>query len=324
MNIVIAGCGRMGQGLAITYALAGYPIHLIDIKKRNPKDFNILIEQTKTKLNNTLNILCNINLIKKLYIKKILKNISIIHYSTFYENLNSADIVFECVPEKIKIKKNTLRILSKVTHKKTIIASTTSTILSNDLARFVKFPERFLNAHWLNPPYLIPLIEVSPCNETNKKNIQKIFKSFISIGKVPIKCTPSPGYIVPRIQTLAMNEAARMYEEKIATSEDIDKSIIYGFGLRFAVLGLLEFIDWGGIDTLNNASSYMAKSMKDTRFSSPKIVKNHIKKNNLGMSTKSGFMDWKNINIENYQEEKLKKFVKITELLNIKPKINIK
>ena len=324
MNIVIAGCGRMGQGLAITYALAGYPIHLIDIKKRNPKDFNILIEQTKTKLNNTLNILCNINLIKKLYIKKILKNISIIHYSTFYENLNSADIVFECVPEKIKIKKNTLRILSKVTHKKTIIASTTSTILSNDLARFVKFPERFLNAHWLNPPYLIPLIEVSPCNETNKKNIQKIFKSFISIGKVPIKCTPSPGYIVPRIQTLAMNEAARIYEEQIATSEDIDKSIIYGFGLRFAVLGLLEFIDWGGIDTLNNASSYMAKSMKDTRFSSPKIVKNHIKKNNLGMSTESGFMDWKSINIENYQEEKLKKFVKIIELLNIKPKINIK
>ena len=324
MNIVIAGCGRMGQGLAITYALAGYPIHLIDIKKRNPKDFNILIEQTKTKLNNTLNILCNINLIKKLYIKKILKNISIIHYSTFYENLNSADIVFECVPEKIEIKKNALRILSKVTHKKTIIASTTSTILSNDLAKFVKFPERFLNAHWLNPPYLMPLIEISPCNETNKKNIQKIFKSFISIGKVPIKCTPSPGYIVPRIQTLAMNEAARIYEEQIATSEDIDKSIIYGFGLRFAVLGLLEFIDWGGIDTLNNASSYMAKSMKDTRFSSPKIVKNHIKKNNLGMSTKSGFMDWKNINIENYQEEKLKKFVKITELLNIKPKINIK
>jgi len=324
MNIVIAGCGRMGQGIAITYALAGYPIHLIDIKKRNSKDFNILREQTKTKLNNTLNILCNINLIKKLYIKKILKNISIIHYSTFYENLNSADIVFECVPEKIEIKKNALRILSKVTHKKTIIASTTSTILSNDLAKFVKFPERFLNAHWLNPPYLMPLIEISPCNETNKKNIQKIFKSFISIGKVPIKCNPSPGYIVPRIQTLAMNEAARIYEEQIATSEDIDKSIIYGFGLRFAVLGLLEFIDWGGIDTLNNASSYMAKSMKDTRFSSPKIVKNHIKKNNLGMSTESGFMDWKSINIENYQEEKLKKFVKITELLNIKPKINIK
>ena len=324
MNIVIAGCGRMGQGIAITYALAGYPIHLIDIKKRNPKDFNILIEQTKTKLNNTLNILCNINLIKKLYIKKILKNISIIHYTTFHENKNYSDIIFECVPEKIKIKKDALRILSKVTHKKTIIASTTSTILSNDLAKFVKFPERFLNAHWLNPPYLMPLIEISPCNETNKKNIQKIFKSFISIGKVPIKCAPSPGYIVPRIQTLAMNEAARIYEEQIATSEDIDKSIIYGFGLRFAVLGLLEFIDWGGIDTLNNASSYMAKSMKDTRFSSPKIVKNHIKKNNLGMSTKSGFMDWKNINIENYQEEKLKKFVKITELLNIKPKINIK
>ena len=90
------------------------------------------------------------------------------------------------------------------------------------------------------------------------------------------------------------------------------------------MLGLLEFIDWGGIDTLNNASSYMSKSMKNKRFETPKVVKNHIKKNNLGMSTKSGFMNWKSIKIENYQEEKLKKFVKITELLNIKPKINIK
>ena len=90
------------------------------------------------------------------------------------------------------------------------------------------------------------------------------------------------------------------------------------------MLGLLEFIDWGGIDTLNNASSYMTKSMKNKRFETPKIVKNHIKNNNLGMSTKSGFMNWKSIKIENYQEEKLKKFVKITELLNIKPKINIK
>ena len=324
MNIIIAGCGRMGQGIAITYALAGYQIQLIDMKERNSKNFNLLLDQTITKLNSTLNILYNIKLIKKVHIKKIIKNISISHYSTSHKNLNFADIIFECVPEKVIIKKDTLKILSESTNKQIIIASTTSTILSNELAKYVKFPERFLNAHWLNPPYLMPLIEVSPCSETKKKNIQRIFKSFISIGKVPIKCKASPGYIVPRIQTLAMNEAARIYEEEIATSNDIDKSIIYGFGLRFAVLGLLEFIDWGGIDTLNNASSYMSKSMKNKRFETPKIVKNHIKKNNLGMSTKSGFMNWKSINIENYQEEKLKKFVKITELLNIKPKINIK
>jgi len=323
MKIVIVGCGRMGQGIAITFALAGYSIYLLDAKKRTDKDFALFLKRTKDSINNNLKILNNIDLIKKGYIKKILKNITIMPYLDNSKTLSSANIVFECVPEKIKIKKNILKLLSDTTNKKTIISSTTSTILSTELAKYTKFPERFLNAHWLNPPYLMPLIEISPCKETNKKNIKKIYDLFTDIGKVPILCKPSPGYIVPRIQSLAMNEAARIFEEGIATSKDIDKSVIYGFGLRFAILGLLEFIDWGGIDTLYNASNYMTKSMKTKRFSSPSIVKKHIKNKHLGLSSQSGFMDWKNINIEKYQEEKLRNFVKITKLLNIKPKINI-
>ena len=323
MNIVVVGCGRMGQGIALTYALAGYSIHLLDAKTREHKEFLELLHQTQNNLNETLNILYRIKLIKKKHIKIIFKKISILKYSEFYKNLNSANVIFECVPEKLKIKKNILQLLGNATNKKTIISSTTSTILSNELSQFVKFPERFLNAHWLNPPYLMPLIEVSPAKETNIKNINKIFRLFKSIGKIPIKCNPSPGYIVPRIQTLAMNEAARIHQEKIASSEDIDKSVIYGFGLRFAVLGLLEFIDWGGADTLNNASNYMTKSMKNKRFAAPKIIKKHVEKNNLGISTKSGFVEWKKINIKNYQEEKLHKFMQMTKLLGIKPKIKI-
>ena len=78
MNIIIAGCGRMGQGIAITYALAGYQIQLIDMKERNSKNFNLLVVSTITKLNNTLNILYNIKLIKKVHIKKIIKNILLV------------------------------------------------------------------------------------------------------------------------------------------------------------------------------------------------------------------------------------------------------
>ena len=74
---------------------------------------------------------------------------------------------------------------------------------------------------------------------------------------MPVVCAATPGYIVPRIQALAMNEAARMVEEGVASAEDIDKAIKYGFGFRFAVLGLLEFIDWGGGDILHYASRYL-------------------------------------------------------------------
>ena len=80
------------------------------------------------------------------------------------------------------------------------------------------------------------------------------------IGEVPILCKASPGYIVPRIQALAMNEAARLVEEGVVTADDIDEAVRYGFGLRFAALGLLEFIDWGGLDILYYASGYLGKT----------------------------------------------------------------
>ena len=94
--------------------------------------------------------------------------------------------------------------------KDALIASTTSSFLVNELAQFVTNKERFLNTHWLNPAYLIPLVEVSPGSETGEDNLDQMVQLLEDIGKVPVKCAPSPGFIVPRIQALAMNEAARL------------------------------------------------------------------------------------------------------------------
>ncbi len=89
-------------------------------------------------------------------------------------------------------------------------------------------------------------------------------------------CAARPGYIVPRIQALAMNEAARMVEEGVASAEDIDKAIKYGFGFRFAVLGLLEFIDWGGGDILYYASRYLTGALGSERYAAPEIVERNM------------------------------------------------
>ena len=89
---------------------------------------------------------------------------------------------------------------------------------------------------------------------------------------MPVLCKASRGYIVRRIQVLAMNEAARLVEEGVATAEDIDKAVRYGFGLRFAALGLLEFIDWGGLNILYYASRYLEKQMQNPRFAAPDII----------------------------------------------------
>ena len=170
---------------------------------------------------------------------------------------SSAAVIFEGVPEVLDLKREALARASKLAGPTPIIASTTSTILVDDISSAVEHPERFLNAHWLNPAFLVPLVEMSPGKHTDPAITAKLKAMLEGIGKVPVICAARPGYIVPRIQSLAINEAARMVEEGIASAEDIDKAIKYGFGFRFAVLGMLEFIDWGGGDILYYASRYL-------------------------------------------------------------------
>ena len=181
--------------------------------------------------------------------------------------LAGAGIVFEGVPEVVDLKREVLAAASKCVGPDVIIASTTSTILVDDLSGAVEHPERFLNVHWLNPAYLIPLVEISPGAATDPAVIAQVKALLEGIGKVPVVCAATPGFIVPRIQALAMNEAARMVEEGVASAEDIDKAIRYGFGFRYAVLGLLEFIDWGGGDILYYASRYLEGALRQRPLS---------------------------------------------------------
>ena len=118
----------------------------------------------------------------------------------------------------------------------------------------------------------MPLVELSPGAATDPAITARVKTMLEGIGKVPVVCAATPGYIVPRIQALAMNEAARMVEEGVASADDIDKAIKYGFGFRFAVLGLLEFIDWGGGDILHYASRYLTGALNSDRYAAPEII----------------------------------------------------
>jgi 3-hydroxybutyryl-CoA dehydrogenase len=122
---------------------------------------------------------------------------------------------------------------------------------------------------------------------------------------------------VPRIQALAMNEAARMVEEGVATAEEIDKAIKYGFGFRFAVLGMLEFIDWGGGDILYYASRYLTKALGSERYAAPEVVERNMRDGRIGLSTRQGFLDYENLDIEAYRRDRLAAFVAMLRQLGL-------
>jgi len=122
---------------------------------------------------------------------------------------------------------------------------------------------------------------------------------------VPVVCAARPGYIVPRIQALAMNEAARMVEEGVASAEDIDKAIKYGFGIRYAVLGLLEFIDYGGGDILYYASRYLTQALGDPRYAAPDIIERNMREGRIGLKTGKGFLDYEGLDLDEYRRKRL-------------------
>ena len=309
-TIACIGAGRMGRGIAHCVAWAGHSIRLLDAKPRSASDFEKLEADTRAEIAGSLAMVASLGGFASVDLDALMQRVSVWPLDKAKEALQGVDIIFEGVPEVEDAKRDALALFDQCAGDNALLASTTSTMLSTALAQMTQNPERFLNAHWLNPAFLVPLVEVSPADETKPDVIAKLNAFLEEIGKVPVVCKASPGYIVPRIQALAMNEAARLVEEGVASAEDIDKAVKYGFGLRFAVLGLLEFIDWGGGDILYYASDYLAKAYKDPRFEAPEIVKNNMAEGRIGLRTQSGFLDYSTMNVEDYRRERLGAFLK--------------
>src|SRR5712675_3726952 len=310
-TIACLGAGRVGRGIAVAFAYAGHAVTMIDIKARPGDQFAVLEAEAIGEVSKTLASLARFGLLAESDADAVVARVSVVSAQNTAAALANAGIVFEGVPEVVDLKREVLAAASKCVGPDIIIASTTSTILVDDLSGSVAHPERFLNVHWLNPAYLIPLVEISLGAATDPAVTADVKALLEAIGKVPVVCAATPGFIVPRIQALAMNEAARMVEEGVASAEDIDKAIRYGFGFRYAVMGLLEFIDWGGGDILYYASRYLTQALGSERYAAPEIVERNMREGRIGLSTRKGFLDYEALDLESYREQRLAALVEM-------------
>lgn len=308
-NVACLGAGRMGRGIAVAFAYAGHRVMMIDVKARAAEEFAKLEADALDEVGKTFASLSKLGLLTEADVGPLIARVSVVSAGESGEALSDAGIVFEGVPEVVELKREVLGAASKQVGPDTIIASTTSTILVDDLSGAIVDPRRFLNVHWLNPAYLIPLVEISPGRATGPAIVEEVKTLLEGIGKVPVVCAATPGFIVPRIQALAMNEAARMVEEGVASAEDIDKAIRYGFGFRYAVLGLLEFIDWGGGDILYYASRYLEGALGSDRYGAPDVISRNMHEGRIGLRTGAGFFDYSGLDIDAYRMKRLQAMV---------------
>ena len=322
-KIAIIGIGRMGKGIALAFAYAGYPVTLIDSEDRPDPEFDGLKEATVDELQAELEFLADINIISTEQISEIKNRVLVLAKSKSPELLKGADFIFEAVMEVKEIKESVYSWLNHHISDQAIVSSTTSTMSADILAEFVNNKERFVNGHWLNPAHLMPLVEVSPSKSTNESTVDKIKALFEGIGKVPVVCKASPGFIISRIQALALNEATRLVEEGVASAEDIDKAIKTSFGIRYATLGLLEFIDWGGGDILYHATSYLGESIDPQRFSVSELVRKNMENNKNGIRDGIGFYNWEDCDIDLYRRGKLTDLVKLLQHRDLIPEPDV-
>lgn len=317
--IGVAGAGRMGRGIAAACALAGVRCLLLDLRPRSAEEFARIEALALDEFTRDLTFLSSLGFINPERLPALRQLITVLPAASAAVRVAECEVVFEGLPETLAAKTVALDWISRHARHEAIIASTTSTMDVDALAAVVARPDRFLNAHWLNPAHLMPIVEIATGKHTDAAVTARMREVLVKLGKAPVVCKASPGYIVPRIQALAMNEAARLVEENVASAEDIDTAVRKGFGLRFAVLGLLEFIDWGGNDILFYASEHLSKTVDAGRYRTPAIISRNMHEGRNGLRDGLGFYDYRGQDVEAYRRRRLEQFVRLMAFLDLLP-----
>jgi len=309
LKIVALGAGRMGRGIGHVFAYAGYDVSIVDFKPRPAAEHERLANAGRAEIAANLALLAELGLLDEDKRRQIGGRVKFLALDEAKAALEAADAIFEGVTETLEAKRDAFARACRHARPDAIIASTTSSMLADTLAALISHPERFINAHFLNPAYLIPLVELSPARVTAEETFRKTKDLLEAAGKVVVRCAPSPGFIVPRLQAALMNEAARLIEEGVATPEEIDRAVRSGLGPRYTAMGVCEFIDYGGLDILYYASRSMAEALKAPRYEPPALIARLMNEGKRGTREGEGLHDWRGRDLAAYQRDLVGRYV---------------
>jgi 3-hydroxybutyryl-CoA dehydrogenase len=290
----IIGSGVMGHGIAQSYALAGYPIYMYDLKEE-------FLQKAIESVENNLYLLVNEGLITEEKKKEALANI---HITTDLEAaVKESDIITEAIPEVLEMKWDLFAKLEQYAKPEAIIASNTSTLPISRLAEKSSSAHRMIITHFFNPAQLVPLVEIVKHEKTDDSVVELIMELMVKIGKTPILLKKEvPGFIANRLQAAIVREAFHLLKEGVADACDIDTAVTAGPGFRWAFIGPIETTDFGGLDTWKRVMDNLAPEL-DQSERAPEILNERVEKGNLGTKSGQGIYSYADISVA----EKIKK-----------------
>ena len=252
-TVGVLGAGTMGNGIAHSFARAGYSVILRDVEQRfldraiDTIGKNLDREVKKGKLAET----------DKPAVLARLKTV------TDFSALAAADFVVEAVPEKLDIKRSVLTEVDKLLRPEVILASNTSSISVTTLAAMTSRPDKFVGMHFMNPVPVMVLVEVIRALQTSDAAFATTMELAKKLGKTPVAVNDAPGFVSNRVLMPLINEAAYAVMEGVATPEAVDAVMKLGMNHP---MGPLELADFVGLDVCVDIMAVLLDGLGDPKY----------------------------------------------------------
>jgi 3-hydroxybutyryl-CoA dehydrogenase len=277
--IGIVGCGLMGSGIAEVCARAGYKVVVREISGE-------LLQKGLGRIQESL--------AKAVARGKIVQEqadqaLAHIQGTLKLADLADCDLVVEAAIENMDIKKEIFVYLDDILPPHAILASNTSSLCITEMASVTGRGEKVLGIHFFNPVPVMPLIEFVRTILTSEQTMEIAHQFGASLGKTMVTAKDTPGFIVNRLLIPYILDAVRIYEEGLATKEDIDTAIKLGLNHPMGPLTLLDFV---GLDTSLFIADAMYQEYKDHRYAAPPLLRRMVLAGHLGRKSGRGFYDY--------------------------------
>lgn len=278
-KVAILGLGTMGSGIAQVCAQAGLETIGYDIKDEFVERGVAMIHKNLDK-----------GLAKGKYSEEHVNSTkALLKTTTDLKSLTDVDLVIEAVVEDIQVKKEVFQILDEVCPQHTLLASNTSSLSITDMAAATQRSDKVLGLHFFNPAFLMKLVEVVKGLETSQETIDSAYAFAEKLGKTAVLSKDSPGFIVNLLLIPYLLDASRVYENGLASAEDIDNAMKLGAGYPMGPLTLMDMI---GIDVCVKVGDILFDAYRESKYNVPPLLRRMVMAGHLGRKSGRGFYDY--------------------------------
>jgi 3-hydroxybutyryl-CoA dehydrogenase len=278
-QVGVVGCGLMGSGIAQVSAQAGFPtvVHEVsaEILQRGIGGIRKFLEGGVAK-----------GKVTQADMERTLGNL---RGTSSRTDLADCDLVIEAVTEKLELKRELFQDLDRICRPEALFASNTSSLSITELSTFTRRPGQFLGLHFFNPVPLMKLVEVIRSLSTSEDTYRAAVEWCRAIGKTVVTTSDTPGFVVNRLLVPYMLDAIRVFEQGLATRDDIDNAMKLGCGYP---MGPLLLTDYVGLDTTHSIAEILFEEFREPRFAPPPLLKRMVLAGRHGRKSGQGFYDW--------------------------------